>query len=455
MKQLIFKALTMLTVLFLFSCSHEEKSDLENYGLVGKVKSVTTVDYGVYDKFGEGNLQKSNLEYSTVRISSFDSLGNILSDKYLDIESVKREYTTIYNDRQQTIKWLSYNEEDDTKMEYGSNYYYDNKGNLLKEIDLTDNSTTHYKNTYDSDGRLLSQIGGIYKRYWEYDNGELVKSTEFSSDYKWVNYYKNGLVYKDERGSNVYWTYSYDNKKRHNESIMYRNGNINKKIKSIYSETDGDRATHKIEWNADGAVEHDYIYSYFIVGTDTVTTIKYDKGELVQIIFRQKDAQGITEETYETTSKLGRGYQYYYENGNLVSLKDLKTFREYKYSNDTVTVTEDFDRDSYVETKYRRNIIISSVVKDKNGKILFGNTDTDKNKEVYENGKLIKFTDASNGLTSEYYYNESGDVSEIKCSDRTVLTYKYEYDIQGNWIKKIEYKNGKPICIFERCIIYY
>jgi hypothetical protein len=45
-------------------------------------------------------------------------------------------------------------------------------------------------------------------------------------------------------------------------------------------------------------------------------------------------------------------------------------------------------------------------------------------------------------------YNSDGSL-------RSKNTYKYEFDKQGNWIKKIEFKDGIPEYILERQYEYY
>jgi len=456
--------------LSLISCSHEEKSDLEELGLLGKVKYVTTVSYDAYDKFGEGSLQKAKPSYVTAYISSFDSLGNLIMEKSLSITDVKRKYTTVYNNNNQRTKWMSYDDDDDTKMRYGEISYFDDKNNLVKELDLKDNSVTNYKNTYNNEGQIISQIGGSYKRFWEYENGKLVKFTENFYDMITVQYFKDGLVFKDTRDTDVYWTYTYDELKRRIESTMYQNENIKKKHKNIYADKNGQAPIESIEWNADGAIEHDNVFTYFVVGNDTVTIFTYDKEELKGIDFYSKDTQGTTNDTYYSSSSLSSGYQYIYENGALISRRDLKKGDEHKYIDGILTITEK-NKEEITEEKYKRNNLISRITKDKTGKVTYSyvvegdeskktitiidNGETKIGEEIYEDGKLVKFTEAYNGLTSSVSYDKDGHLSEIKNSDGTVWSYKYEYDSHGNWVRQITYKNSKPNQITERSIVYY
>ena len=469
MSKFILLIAEIIVLLMFFSCSNEKRSDRDNFDLVGDVKCVTSVSYDVFDKFDEGNLQKSKPNNSVVQISSFDSLGNILSNQCISIDDAKRSYTIVKNEKYQTLKWLRYEDADDSKIEYGNNYFYDDRGNLLKEIDILDNEVTNYTNTYDNDGHIISQIGGDSKNYWYYENGVLVKAVEHFYDMTTEFFYENGLLMKDIRDPEVYWTHSYDGQRRNIEDIMFKNGNINKKIKSRYSDDKAVAPFEMIEWNSDGAIEHDYLFTYFVIGNDTVTILKFDTNNLYEIEFHNKDSKGITEETYNSKSTTLFSFQYIYEYGNLVVLRDLKTGNDYKYSNDIATVTD--GNNNVTETKYSRNVLVSKIIKDTNGNVVYSyvvNGDGNKKtitvinngekqigEQIFKNGKLVKNTDAVSGITSDYTYNKAGNVSKIISSDGTVLTYEYKLDSKGNWVRKIEFMNGKPKKIWERSIEYF
>ena len=280
MKKSFYFVVTLSLVVVLYSCSNEEISDLERTGLVGNVKSITTVSYDAYDKFGEGNAQKSKPSYAVVYISSFDSLGNLLVEKSLMISDVKRKYTTVTNNQNQQIKWICYYDDDDSKMQYGTNYYYDDKGYLLKEHDLHNNKITTYNNTYDSEGHLVSQIGGSYKKYWEYSNGELCKYTEYFWDTKDELFFKDGKVHKETYSSGTSPSFdripTYDEQGREIEAVVIENDNIDKKIKTVYLTPTDVAPAERIVWDADGAIENDFTYTYFTVGKDTVTIFNFD-----------------------------------------------------------------------------------------------------------------------------------------------------------------------------------
>lgn len=57
-----------------------------------------------------------------------------------------------------------------------------------------------------------------------------------------------------------------------------------------------------------------------------------------------------------------------------------------------------------------------------------------------------------NIIEKKYYFDErKPKIGSIK----NIFTFKYEFDINKNWVKKIEFKDNKPIYISERVIEYY
>lgn len=476
MIKLLFKIIVCGSIVSFVSCNESgsiERSDLESKELLGKVQQVTTVNYDVYDKFGEGNLQRTMPEYIfLVNICSFDSLGNLHTDKTLEVRDIKRIYKSIYDNNHRNIKSIFYEDNDDSKIDNEYVYYYNDKGLVTKEVNIKDNETKNYSYTFNKEGKITSQIGGLYdkKLYWEYDNGQLVKKTEYMFSMKWEWFYKNGLLYKDVRSPSIYWTYTYDDYGRPLESTMYKNGNIDKKIKEYYSGIEGMKPIKMTEWNTDGTIEHDYNYSYFISGKDTLAIFTYDKNELKEVVLNAKDSSGLTEDTYNTTSYLLSGYQYIYENEILRSRLSLNTGLKQNYIDDILTIIKEED-DEVTEKKYKRHNLISDITKDKRGKTIssmivefdgnkelttvVNNEKTKKGEAIYENGKLVKYTNAYLGTTTTYSYNKEGFVSEAKDNDGTIITYKYEYDDKGNWVRKITYKNNEPQSITERSIVYY
>ncbi len=81
-----------------------------------------------------------------------------------------------------------------------------------------------------------------------------------------------------------------------------------------------------------------------------------------------------------------------------------------------------------------------------------------KNGELKESITVIR--DNEFALTERNRYNENGDLIEktVKTTDEKtndVWRYDFEYDLNNNWIEKIEFKNDKPLRIVKRTIEYY
>ncbi len=70
--------------------------------------------------------------------------------------------------------------------------------------------------------------------------------------------------------------------------------------------------------------------------------------------------------------------------------------------------------------------------------------------------------DPSNKIIVQYnwIYGENDDLITYEVCTSSLFnceawTYKYEYDKSGNWVKRIDYRNGKPVFIKERQFIYH
>ena len=72
----------------------------------------------------------------------------------------------------------------------------------------------------------------------------------------------------------------------------------------------------------------------------------------------------------------------------------------------------------------------------------------------YTDGKLLLeeksafVYDINKNVIEETFYKPNGDIQGR-------MSYTYKYDIQQNWIERIEFANGKPSKIYERKIEYF
>ena len=60
---------------------------------------------------------------------------------------------------------------------------------------------------------------------------------------------------------------------------------------------------------------------------------------------------------------------------------------------------------------------------------------------------ILKY-DSNNNVIQKEYYQPAGKLSKT-------YSYKYEYDKTGNWVKRIDFENGKATFILERQLEYY
>lgn len=125
------------------------------------------------------------------------------------------------------------------------------------------------------------------------------------------------------------------------------------------------------------------------------------------------------------------GYKIYNENGK------LETTLSYVYSGDEITEEK---------TLNEKGEVIGSIQKEILNGQLVAKTEKDNN------GNVIS--------TSKYKRNASNDISECltqiaKDNKEFKLTYEFEYDGAGNWIKQTQFYNGAIINISLRNIEYF
>jgi hypothetical protein len=102
---------------------------------------------------------------------------------------------------------------------------------------------------------------------------------------------------------------------------------------------------------------------------------------------------------------------------------------------------------------------------DKNNILPKSKTDANNKSDYHlycydKSGHIISEVQAGKNIMNPdsilYYYNPNGDLVEDKStSPQNSVTYKYEYDSIGNWIKKTEFCNGTKLSVKVRTIQYY
>jgi YD repeat-containing protein len=132
---------------------------------------------------------------------------------------------------------------------------------------------------------------------------------------------------------------------------------------------------------------------------------------------------------------------------------DITTTYIYKY------------QDEYVEVEYFSNGEKNKWTEkiDKNKNII---ENKDKTRFIYDSRNNLIEVIYSNNKNIVYEYNSDGKLTShgiinIKYNNKGFIenngfmSYEYEYDTQGNWVKKIEFSDGHPILIRERKLKYY
>lgn len=116
-----------------------------------------------------------------------------------------------------------------------------------------------------------------------------------------------------------------------------------------------------------------------------------------------------------------------------------------------------------VKLKYDTdNQLIEEKTYNEEGELIESNEFKYKNGLVYQKTSYVKqrsmFNDELKELIETYEYNEFKDVSKTKKSGNSLTKeffYKYEYDSNNNWIKRIQFEEEKPVFIVEREIHYF
>lgn len=484
----------------LISCSNENKqSDRETNGIKGNVKSILSINYKAIDKFGQGDIVKEKPNAFGTEYSLYDSLGNILEHKYYYISKCHKRSEYEYNENGNITKWTSFDEDDDSKIKYGSEYEYDDKGNKILEIDIRDGSREVIKNEYDENGRLILQK----EIYWD----NLYKYTDDGKVKEWINLYKSSFgrekrheTYEyDEKGNRIKEIVIFTPKSEYERCLLYKYDDLNRVIDAIRinnSDVDKGEVTQRTKyyykgnanlpyritkWGKNGDIEDETYSIWFSSESDTLSIINLNKNNCItEISNRYKKKNNIIETNYNVESEIFLSDKYNYSDGVLQSVIDKnENVSSYEYDgNNLKKITQQFTDGKSISV-YNKGKIQSTTCYDKHNKIeseyiyeytgdknngiqIIKYTDTEKklsiSELIFKNGKLVQSKDTQNGIVEiiDNEYNEKGD---IICSNNKSkgekTTYVYKYDPFDNWYYKIEFKNDKAETITERSIEYF
>jgi len=222
-----------------------------------------------------------------------------------------------------------------------------------------------------------------------------------------------------------------------NPSVFYRFYNPDGKLNKMFQSDKDFTSTTTFEYNKDGKKTAENINTIFR-GQPSPHKFTYeydDKGNLiVLIVYRGKTKLEIEHKTkYSYNSSNIQTEEIEYDDKNRMS-----SVRKFQYDDNGNLIEE-----KWYDSKGLNSIVTSEY--DNNG-----NTTTRK----------VIYPDASKGTSVTYNfkydkYNNEIYEEALSTDKPTFHKYSYEYDNQGNWIKRIEIDENNSKKITERVIKYY
>lgn len=497
----------------------KKESARESAGIRGLVKKVVSIDYDAIDRFGEGEIITSTPQAFGSYIIVYDSLGNIINkrDFYFKERTISTE--RFYNEKGQLTKWISYDDDEKIRfsLAYEYNEQGDEIKEIDLLDGDTENITIKYNEqgqkiyekkdlyttTYNYDGKNLIEKKAIWRigHYYssvsvtkykyneqnylveenEYDDGILEEINKYEYD---INGNRTKDYKKDEKGKIECVFYKYDDYNRVVDILRtngedYSNSDILSRTKCFYTNSVTRTPYRTQRWNEKGELISDNYDICFIVSNDTISEISLNKDDNITYIVRlTQKGKNLHRTSYNIESD-PTVTTYNYINKKLVSQYDSEGHSiNYEYNKDELIKKTEELRRSKIITLYDNEQEISITSYDDNNKVLWnknlsyeGNEENGKrickmsSKEngdssietIYKNRKIAKTIETSKGIsiTSEYTYNEQGDITEIKSTNGELRKYTYEYDPFGNWIKRISYNKDGLSYVTERFIEYF
>ena len=488
--------LAVLTV----SCSNNQlQTDWESENLKGNVKSIFQIGYNAINKFGEGEIVRSEI-HNFPKFKLFDSLGNYQTIYSYEFEN-PRYSKCIYDENNFLIYDVTYKKSGE--LSYGHEIINDSKGNPIEYIDVIDGDVDRGYTKYDEDGNLILHHIDKTTEYNKWVDNRLFKkeiiTTYFSTPSKEEIYYqydnRGNLIRQSESGrsyTEIEWIFDDRNRiiqqKRSKAKNKDSKLNLHDVAKLKYS-SDSAKEAHVIEWwDGDGRLKSKE-YKYWVCDQDdTLTCISLNKD------FNLSDIETITKyqnkkEVYRCWLGLGKCEIFDKEDFTIIDGKKAssldkfgnKVVYEYKdkelvkqteslFGRTTITLYKNNRKVSSIKYDEDNNVIESEEVKYKgtaeNGEIrtliTSGNESSTTIIEEIKEGKVKKITknwkmpDATTTEIVSFKYNSCGDVIEESLNGGSkISTYEYIYDEFSNWIVRKEFVDGQIKSIDERSIVYY
>lgn len=296
----------------------------------------------------------------------------------------------------------------ENSSEHDADLSFDENGKLIREKLWRNGVKTHSEATYEGRDHMIQHI--------QYVNDKPGAKTEYS----W-----------DKKGHNVTITKrNPDNTEIGRDEMKYIKGNL----------------TQKVTYNAQNNPTDKRIYKYDAKG-NLISEAIYLRSEYVQFTnkYRYDDQKRmLTEARYDKDNKLVSRTEFEYHGKHLSKKTTFNGAGQEEYSE---TFNYDANGNLMSQTSYEKAENVTNVEKytydSQNNRISWA---------FQRNNQLL--------AKAEYKYDNnknliSSNTSNMAGGSNDSRQYEYEYDSQGNWIKKKVTIKGKPAFIAERTITYY
>lgn len=419
----------LLSIVLLFNCNappkeNLEKDRMENLYVIdylkGDIKEITRIQYEVETVFNEINKTKKSgkREYNSydggddTEISSFDKNGNII---YL--ESLRHN---LDGSIEKVVEDYSYDKSSNLTYLQSSKHYSD--GSIKKVI-------KNYE--YDENGNKI--IEKVYER------GDGFSYNDDGSISLNPNFYTTAYIFKYDKHNNVIEKKYIDYYGSNNELVT---------LHQSYKNTYDNNNLILIEELSHNAVPFTKIKFDSIGRLKSTTKIEYNKSnQLTKRTYlvsergmNSSNSQEIRE--YDSSNRL-ISTLYYNED------KEIQNATKYVYENNIITKMESISRGDTSLYTYKNDSVFNLVsnFNEREKRIFYKNRLVDEHVEqtIDRNKRSINLLGTGNEPKlpkDEYTINYK-------------ISYNYEVDDIGNWIKKITLKNDTAIHLIERDIEYY
>lgn len=239
--------------------------------------------------------------------------------------------------------------------------------------------------------------------------------------------------------------FEWDESGQNNTSVTRRNPD-NSQIDRKVLKYEGNKLVEKLTFNKQDKLVDKVTYVYDDAGNLTGENLYLNNDEVVikNAYKYNGNNQKVSYTRYNKDSELLFNTQYEYKGDNLILEETRGKEDKIEYSkkmtyDDDGNMLSKISYDSYEDSE----TIEKFVYDDKGNKITW---------DVQKNGEPF--------LKINYSYNEKGDLNGLSTYNNSgkiieERKYKYDYDKEGNWIKKNIYINGELKFVEQREITYY